>query len=243
MIKNKNLEIFFGIENKESEYEQEKARKKTLLARCEFEKRGKYGIPMVHKQFIDGRKIDLICYTKAKTESFDIGKTVHFFTYDWKFEEVYAKPDIALEKIDHYYALLTPEFSMYYNMPLALKIYSVFKNRWCGAFWQNQGLKVIPTITWSEDSYDFCFEGIEKGCIVAVTTYTRGLEKDRFMPGYNLMLEKVEPSLIVCYGDPFDEMKGNILAFDPYNKKELIKKIGFAEFIKRCENGELYPEF
>ncbi len=30
MIKNKNLEIFFGIENKESEYEQEKARKKTL---------------------------------------------------------------------------------------------------------------------------------------------------------------------------------------------------------------------
>ena len=72
MIKNKNLEIFFGIENKESEYEQEKARKKTLLTRCEFEKRGKYGIPMVHKQFIDGRKIDLICYTKAKTESFDI---------------------------------------------------------------------------------------------------------------------------------------------------------------------------
>ena len=43
-------------------------------------------------------------------------------------------------------------------MPLALQIESVFKNRWCGAYWQSKGLKVIPTVSWGDErSFDFCF--------------------------------------------------------------------------------------
>ena len=61
-----------------------------------------------------------------------------FFTYDWNFESVFEKPEESLEKLDQYYALLTPEFSTYKDMPLARQIDSVFKNRWCGAFWQNK---------------------------------------------------------------------------------------------------------
>ena len=62
------------------------------------------------------------------------------------------------------------------------------------------------------------------------------------MLGYNKMLEIIEPSVIICYGTPFDEMKGNIKAIEPYNKEEIIKKIGLAEFTKKYLAGAIYPE-
>ena len=62
------------------------------------------------------------------------------------------------------------------------------------------------------------------------------------MEGYEIMMEKIKPSAIICYGTPFEEIKGNIKAIDPFNSEELIKKIGPAEFMKKKLSGELYPE-
>jgi len=230
-------------ENQSEDYEDLKRKKKQRIVRNEFEGDGKYDFPLIKKQDIDLSKIDLWCYTKAKpNDEENKDKTIHFFTYDWNFESVYERPEIALEKLDQYYALLTPEFSTYKDMPLARQIDSVFKNRWCGAYWQSQGLKVIPTISWgSIPCMDFCFDGVEEGSVVAVSTYTREDNKDGFMRGYVKMMEKIHPSAIICYGTPFDEMEGNIIAIDPYNKRELIEKMGFAEFIKKYESGKLYP--
>lgn len=89
---------------------------------------------------------------------------------------------------------------------------------------------------------EFCFDGIEKGSVVAVSTYTREDNKEGFMLGYNKMLEIIEPSAIICYGTPFPEMKGNIKAIAPYNKEELIKKMVLAKFTEKYLAGELYPE-
>ena len=53
-------------------------------------------------------------------------------------------------------------------------ILSTFKNRWCGALWQSLGMKVIPTINWgTHASYEFCFDGVEEGSVVAVATYCK----------------------------------------------------------------------
>lgn len=227
-----------------NDYENEKREHKQRIVRNEFKGVGKYEMPLIKRQEIDLDKIDLWNYKKTKlNDEENKHKTIHFFTYDWLFENVYEKPELAMEKLDQYYALLTPEFSTYNDMPLARQIDSIFKNRWCGAFWQKQGMIVIPTISWgSIPCMDFCFDGIEKGSVVAVSTYMREDIKDEFMLGYNKMLEVIEPSAIICYGIPFDEMKGNIKAIDPYNKEELIKKMGLAEFTKKYLAGELYPE-
>ena len=100
-------------------------------------------------------------------------------------------------------------------MPLGLKIYQTFKNRWCGAYLQNKGIKVIPSLAWGEpETYMFCFNGVEGGSIVAVSTIGVKTEKELFMLGYNEMLRKIKPSAIICYGTPFDEMKGNVIAVD-----------------------------
>ena len=37
------------------------------------------------------------------------------------------------------------------------------------------------------------------------------------------MLEEIEPEAIICYGEPFEEMKGNIIKID-YMKNKYSKK-------------------
>ena len=237
-------EVDNNLIQEKTEYDNEKLAKKLKLVRNEFKGVGKYGIPLIKRQNIDLDKIELLAFTKTKhNDEENQNKTIHFFTYDWNFQSVYEKPEESLEKLDQYYALLTPEFSTYKDMPLARQIDSVFKNRWCGAFWQKQGMIVIPTISWgSIPCLEFCFDGIERGSVVAVSTYTREDNKDDFMLSYNKMLEIIEPSAIICYGTPFSEMKGKIKAIDPFNKEELIKKMGIVEFTKKYLAGELYPE-
>ena len=39
-------------------------------------------------------------------------------------------------------------------------------------------------------------------------------QKDFFLKGYNEMLKRIEPELVICYSEPFPEMKGNILYID-----------------------------
>ena len=119
---------------------------------------------------------------------------------------------------------------------------SVFKNRWCGAHWQSLGLKVIPTVNWGDEkSFEFCFDGIEQGAIVAVSTYRREDYKYEFMADYNKMLEVIKPGAIICYGEPFKGMRGDIRFVSPYDHKALSKQLGKEEHVKKYLAGELYP--
>lgn len=216
-----------------TEYEIQKAKHKRLLVRNEYRGVGKYDIPLVRKQQIDLNKIKFLDYTKSKmNDNENAHKTVHFFMHDWKFDKVYDKPDDEIEKLKQYYALLMPDFSLFTDMPLALQIESVFKNRWCGAFWQRQGMTVIPTVAWGDErTFDFCFDGIEQGSIVAVCTYYRENCEEDFMPGYNEMLKRIKPSAIICYDEPFKTMKGNIKSFLP-TQYEWTEKLDWKEKAK-----------
>ena len=83
--------------------------------------------------------------------------------------------------------------------------YNTFRNRWVGAYLADKGIRVIPTVNWGlENTFDFCFNGIEKGSTVAVSTYmacaygNRADQKDFFMAGYNETLKRIEPETIIC---------------------------------------------
>ena len=137
------------------------------------------------------------------------------------FERVWKNPDNDIEKLSRYRAVLSPDFSMYLEMAPVMQIYNVFRNRWCGAYWAFKGIRVIPSVNWGDEStFDFCFQGIEKGSTVAVSTYMasehdhRQDQKKWFMAGYNEMLRQIEPERIICYNTPFPEMAGNIVYVD-----------------------------
>lgn len=80
-------------------------------------------------------------------------------------------------------------------------------------------------------SFNFCFDGIEKGSIVAVSTIGVKKQKSHFMLGYNEMLSRIKPSKIICYGKPFDEMKGDIIEVD-YAKTNNLQKSNSDLYIK-----------
>lgn len=131
---------------------------------------------------------------------------------------------------------------------MSLKIFNTFKNRWCGAYFQKKGIKVIPSLSWGEsDTFWFCFDGIEKSSIVAVSTLGVRKEKELFMQGYNELLRKIQPSAIICYGKPFDEMKGNIIEVD-YSRTnnrskgyEIHKTYVFDDYVEEGMGGASPP--
>jgi hypothetical protein len=225
--------------------EEIKHERKKRIVRNEFRGVGKYEMPLIRKQDIDLNVIDLMSYTKATVgDTENNHKTLHFFTYDWLFSTVYRKPDEAMEKLGQYYALLSPDFSMYTDMPIARQIDSVFRNRWCGAYWQRLGAKVIPTVSWGEEnSYEYCFDGIEQGSVVAVSTYSRENYEALFMKGFDKMLEVIKPNAVICYGDAFKGMhsKCNLKVIPAFNHRELAAKLGQEEYLRKLMDGELYP--
>ena len=195
------------------------------LLRNQFPGKGKLKIPIIPKfQESPGDFDDLLLIGFDKTHLEDqnhLDRMVHFFLYDYRFERVWKNPDNDIEKLSRYRAVLSPDFSMYLEMAPVMQRYNVFRNRWCGAYWASKGLRVIPTVNWGDEStFDFCFEGIEKGSVVAVSTYmasehdNRCDQKEWFMAGYNEMLRRIDPEKIICYNTPFPEMQGNIIHVD-----------------------------
>ncbi len=61
---------------------------------------------------------------------------------------MWRDPQQYIEMLRPYKAVLTPDFSMYIEMPLALQLFNTFRNRWCGAYFAEKGLRVVPTVSW-----------------------------------------------------------------------------------------------
>ena len=187
---------------------------------------GKWEIPIVRKQYIELQNIELIACSDTRSNDNKINrhKGVHFFVDDYRFNSIYEHPERSLEKYSQYAFLLTPDFSTYAEMNLWRQLESIAKNRWCGAYWQSKGLSVIPTISWSTPrSYDFCFDGVEQNAPVAIGMIGCKRNHLTFMRGYNAMLERLNPSIIICFGLPFPDMEGNIISVDYRNSRKVVR--------------------
>jgi hypothetical protein len=164
---------------------------------------------MVIKQNIALQDVCLLGFSETRTgEKKHRSATVHFFEDDDKFDEVWNNPPRYVSRLSQYRQVLSPDFSQYTDMPKAVQIFNVYRNRWCAAYWQKNGLVVIPTISWSNaDSMEYSFEAIEKGSCVAVSTLGCVGNEFVFMNGYQEMVNRLKPMLVICYGKQFDGMR------------------------------------
>ena len=201
-------------------------RSNSFFMRNSFSSVGKWEIPLVKKQEFIANNIKLIACsdTRLNDNNENIKRGVHFFVDDYRFSGIYNNPERSLNRYSQYAFLLTPDFSTYSDMNLWRQLESVAKNRWVGAYWQSKGLTVYPTISWGDArSYSFCFDGVEQNAVVAVGMIGCKGNKLAFMRGYNVMLEKLSPTKIICFGTPFDEMDGNIVAVDYLSSRKVVR--------------------
>jgi hypothetical protein len=167
-----------------------------------------YGIPSLRPSALSHVPAKLVPYRTRLTPTQQAGCAVHFFLFDAIFESVWNCPAKSGRYLHSFECLLTPDFSLNVDMPLAVQVFNVYRNRWCGANWQAQGHTVIPTVGWSTpDSYNFCFLGIPTNSPVALTTLGTRRQKAVFLHGFFALLERLQPSVILCYGKPFAEME------------------------------------
>ena len=149
----------------------------------------------------------LIGFNYAKTSK-DKATGIHFFIDDYQFERVWNYPEKYIDILKEYECILSPDFSLYIEMPMPMKIWNIYRSRYIGAFYQNHGIRVIPTISWAEIStFQFCYRGIPKGSIVAISTIGVKTEDKAFniwKEGVDTMIEQIEPSAILIYGGALD---------------------------------------
>lgn len=202
------------IEEANSYYgdEREKTYKSTNFDRYDASRTdGFYDMPVIRA--CDFVPDELIGFNYAKTAE-DVNCGVHFFIDDYQFERVWNRPDENIERLKRFQCVLTPDFSLYMDMPMALKVWNVYRSRLFGQMCQDAGMNVIPTLSWAEpETYSFCFDGIQSGGTVAVSTV--GVMRDKeaqavFCDGLQHAIDKVKPKTVVLYGTDIDFDFGKI---------------------------------
>lgn len=150
---------------------------------------------------------DLIGFNYAKSsENKNCG--IHFYVDDYQFERVWNYPEKYIDVLKDYECILSPDFSLYLDMPMPMKIWNIYRSRLVGQYYQSRGIKVIPTISWAEkETFSFCFLGIPKGSVVSISTI--GVKQDKhaleiWREGVDEMIKQIEPSAILVYGGKLD---------------------------------------
>ncbi len=166
---------------------------------------GRHDMPVLDP--VDFAPTELLPFNYAKTsDRYD--RTLHFFIDDYQFERLWNSPVKYLDLVRSFEAALTPDFSMYMDMPLPMQQWNEYRRRALGNYWQRNGVKVIPTLSWSDErSYGFCFDGLPKRSTVAVSTV--GVKGDdsaieTWRSGMTAAMKRLRPKRVLLYGSPVD---------------------------------------
>lgn len=166
---------------------------------------GKYDMPVL--EGVDHIPSDLQGFNYVLNKP-DTSKGVHFFLDDYQFERIWQRPDFYIEKLLDFDCVLTPDFSLYLDMPIAMQVWNIYRSRLIGQIMQDYGITVIPTVSWStKDSFDFCFDGLPKNATLAISTIGVKQNKEQFqiwVDGMNEMIKRLSPKRIIVYGGQVD---------------------------------------
>lgn len=183
---------------------------------------GEYGIPQIQLTPYEGG-CDWIGFNYAKTCKEPTGKGVHFFLDDYQFNRLWTDVDRYIPMLQKFRYVMSPDFSTYTDFPKTMQIYNHYRKHWVGAYLQEAGISVIPTISWSTpDSYEWCFDGEPEGATVAVSSVGCMNSKEKkslFLDGYEEMVRRLCPETIVFYGSVPEECRGNIVRVRAFSEK------------------------
>ncbi len=145
---------------------------------------------------------------------------VCFYEDDGDFDTVFGiwfRSKQAYKILRHFAGIITPDFSLYQDFPLPLKLWNTYRMRAFG-YWYGVicGGAVINNVRWgTPETYWYCFDGIPKNSVLAIGTVggsPRKLEdRERFEEGLRELVRRLHPHTIIVYGSAvypcFDELR------------------------------------
>ena len=152
-----------------------------------------WGIPETDAFVEDLSGIDWLPFgEKASVKDYsNVG--IHFYIDDYKFESVWSTPDKWIDMLQQCRAVVTPDFSNYSDMPKAQQLWNHYRRQWCGRYWQDRGVRVISSLSWANGQvYDWCFLGIPKSTICAVSFVSDAIDKELSYVELQQVLRAVE---------------------------------------------------
>lgn len=136
---------------------------------------------------------------------------VCFYEKDVNFREILTNTESFVDDLKRFPGVITPDCSLYVDAPLCVQICSIYLNRAVGYYLKQQGIYVIPNIRWGDERTftremfrdKVAFLGVDKHSIVSIGTYgqVKTAESKRiFREGLLVMLEELEPEVVLVYG-------------------------------------------
>ena len=134
-----------------------------------------------------------------------------FYEEDESFERVWID---AVAMVEKYYkmgwkGIVAPDFTIYDGDPAAIRLYNVYRNRWCARYWQEAGLNIIPNLgmpspMMAREKYAWYHAGMPRSApVVAVQCRSEMRKSDRrekFAQGMKLAMEDFQPEQCIIYG-------------------------------------------
>lgn len=134
----------------------------------------------------------------------DYHQWVHCYLFDFRFRQIIADTEKHLETIAPFDGFITPDPSLYRDMPLATQIANTYLNRAVGHYMQRMGIPTICNVRWGDQrSFDFAFDGAPKKSTVATSNHGNLRGKENlywFERGFDEMMARLQPERIILHG-------------------------------------------
>ena len=199
------------------------------LEKAMFVGTGEYRIPVIQpvtEYDPSTRWIPYHYINECKKDPSKLG--MYFYIDDYRFEALWNAPDKYINRLRQFRYVLSPDFSVFTDMPKALQIYNHYRKHWLAAYWQMNGINVIPTITWGlPQSLQFCLDGEPTNSVISTSTkwMFRGNKDlvDTYWDDWDIVMERLQPKLVLLHGIVPDKLKGKVEpmkdAYTPFSAK------------------------
>ena len=195
---------------------------------------GKYQIPSLQKHSEILIPNDMIPFDKRNVVK-NKNLAINFYMHDVSFRQILTNTKKYLSELSKYQTIISPDCSLYRDMPLCLQITNTYMNRAVGFYLQKHGVYVIPNVRWGDErSFEFCFQGLPTNDIVCISTHgcIRSNEnKYYFKLGLEEMLKVLKPQVVLVYGSMPNEVFNEFLSE--------TKFVHFESYISKIKGGKL----
>lgn len=181
---------------------------------------GEQEIPKIHTSNLIPEKV--ISFSKALHNS-NRNQWIHFYEYDDGFERLWKNPNKYLPCLKRFQGIISPDYSLYYDMPLCMQIWNTYRGRALAHWLQENGVEVIPNVRWGDNrTFETACLGVETGKTIAVGTHgciktVNG--KKMFIEGFDYILNRLKPKTVLVYG----RMPDKIFCLAKMQSVELIQ--------------------